>query len=86
MPLQTFELPYFKKSAEAFSRIRTLGNGFLLDSGHGYPDCIDIFSAAPVQIEQFTSLSPQSLQSKLKQLTLHLQQWSDVESTTPCPP
>ncbi|MGB3623437.1 aminodeoxychorismate synthase component I [Ketobacter sp. MCCC 1A13808] len=85
MPLQTFELPYFKKSAEAFSRIRTLGNGFLLDSGHGYPDCIDIFSAAPVQIEQFTSLSPQSLQSKLKQLTLHLQQWSDVESTTPCP-
>lgn len=47
MTVQFTELGYLPDSLQAFENLRALGDGFLLDSGCGYGDHIDVYSAAP---------------------------------------
>lgn len=49
------DLPYCSNSMDCFERLRPLGSAVLLDSGEGYPDHIDIYTAAPHLIHQLTS-------------------------------
>jgi len=49
MALISSQLPYSPDSLDRYARLRPLGCGLLLDSGSGYPDHLDILTAAPVQ-------------------------------------
>lgn len=55
MVLLVKELTYMPDSLSAFTKLRRLGNGFLLDSGNGYADCVDVFSASPSVLQSLNT-------------------------------
>jgi para-aminobenzoate synthetase component 1 len=68
MSLRRTPLSYCKHSISGFSRVRSLGGGFLLDSGHGYPDHIDVYSAAPAVQVALASATAAELDAALSRL------------------
>ncbi len=78
------ELPYDVGSLARFSGLRPLGSGLFLDSGTGYPDHIDVLTAAPV--DSICVESPEQLTPALDQLRERLRAASAPTSDEPVAP
>lgn len=70
---------------DGFERLRPLGGALLLDSGCGYPDHLDVYTAAPVQLCQMNSPN-ESLVDALTGLRQQLQAYKvDAAPDHPAP-
>lgn len=74
MTVEVLQLPYRQESLQGFSSLRPLKNAFLLDSGNGYDDHIDVYAAKPHTIEQLNTADDIEFHQILKRITTSLKQ------------